>query len=547
MSDGASRRDYVLVAAKDRQLADELTGDSYRRLVERSPDGICVYADGTVVFVNDAGVALMGADSSAQLVGRPITDFVAAASLPDMYSGITALRELGDCTAHYPAHMIKMDGSLLAVEVVIVLTMWGEKPAYQVTTRDITARHATEAVLRYQAALVNHVSDAIIGTTVAGVVTSWNPAAETIYGRSAADAHGRSIGELVSAAVDPAAIIASGGVVRSTHRSSDGTPREVRVSAAAMENGYVFVCCDLTAVRQAERHFEAIVESMVEGVILIGEDRHIKSINPAAVQILGGTGPEFVGSDFFALTDPFPFYDADGVNIPPDARPAKDVLRTGRPFFNQVFGFDDIGTDRKWLMSSCRLINPDMPGKSDMLMSFLDITAERKAADKVMFYASHDALTKLPNRVSVLRRLNKALETPQLGDPLRWVLFIDIDDLKAINDTLGHTAGDDLLRAAAHCLRRIVAADDVVGRLGGDEFVVQVYRDISRTEIDDMVDGLRVELAAPVEVGATRVPINASIGVVEVHRGDKRTADEILRDADLAMYEAKRARRGRAD
>ena len=84
--------------------------------------------------------------------------------------------------------MIRLDGTLLAVEVVVVMTIWEDEPAYQVITRDVSVRHEAEAELRYQAALVNHVSDAIIGTTATGVVTSWNPAAEAIYGRSAAEA-----------------------------------------------------------------------------------------------------------------------------------------------------------------------------------------------------------------------------------------------------------------------------------------------------------------------------------------------------------------------
>ncbi|RDH76789.1 diguanylate cyclase [Mycolicibacterium moriokaense] len=529
----------------DRQPDRAPAEERYRRLVERSPDGICVQKDGCVLYVNEAGVRLMLAESSDQLIGKPITDFVAPESLPAMREGIAALQKVGDLSPQYPALMIRADGTRLPVEVVVVRTVWDGEPAYQVVTRDISARHAAETVLRYQAALVNHVSDAIIATTPAGIVSSWNPAAEAIYGRSTDEARGRKIGEMVGAAVDPGAIVASGGVVHSTHRRVDGAPLDVRVSAAVMADGYVFVCCDLTALHRAEQHFEAIVASMAEGVILIGKDNRIKSINPAAVQIMG-VGPEYVGRDFFEITDEFPFYDADGMNIPPQLRPARVVLRTGVPFFNRVFGFDQFGGERSWLMSSCRLLNPDMPGQSDMLMSFTDITAERKTADKVMFYATHDALTELPNRVSVLRRLRKSLASPNEADQLRAVLFIDIDDLKSTNDTLGHTAGDDLLRAAASCLRRVVAADDVAGRLGGDEFVVLVFRDVSTTELDDMITQLRVALETPATIGATSARIGASIGVVEVDRGDRRTADEILRDADFAMYEAKRARRGRS-
>jgi PAS domain S-box-containing protein len=206
-----------LVAAERRQLARGLTDEGYRLLVERGPDGVCVYADGKVVFVNDTGVRLMLADSRDQLIGRPLADFVAGESLRALSSGIAGLRETGDCTDHRSAQMIRMDGSLLAVDVVIVKTVWNDEPAYQVITRDVGARHDAEAGLRRQAALVNHVSDAIIGTTAAGVVTSWNPAAESIYGRSAIEACGRPVSELVGATMDPVAIVASGGVVHSSH------------------------------------------------------------------------------------------------------------------------------------------------------------------------------------------------------------------------------------------------------------------------------------------------------------------------------------------
>ena len=134
------------------------------------------------------------------------------------------------------------------------------------------------------------------------MVTSWNPAAEAIYGRSAADARGLPITDLVGAPMDPVAIVASGGIVHSTHRAADGAALDVRVSAATMDNGYVFVCCDLTALHRAEQHFEAVVASMSEGVIVTDKDGRIKSINPAAVRIMG-TGPEHLGGDFFGSPD----------------------------------------------------------------------------------------------------------------------------------------------------------------------------------------------------------------------------------------------------
>ncbi|HVQ50836.1 MAG TPA: PAS domain S-box protein, partial [Mycobacterium sp.] len=181
----------------------ELVVEWYRQLVDDSPDGICLYRDGLVQYVNPAGVRLMLAKSADQLIGRPITDFVTADSIPPMLVDIAELRQLGQYTRSLPAQMIRIDGTLLDVEVVAVMTIWEREVAYEVITRDVSERNAKEAALRYQAALVNHVSDAIIGTTMTGVVTSWNPAAEAIYGQTVGDALGCPVSALVGAEVDP--------------------------------------------------------------------------------------------------------------------------------------------------------------------------------------------------------------------------------------------------------------------------------------------------------------------------------------------------------
>ncbi|MEV3900991.1 diguanylate cyclase [Mycobacterium sp. NPDC050551] len=510
----------------------------YRQLVEQSPDGICVTAAGRVTYVNAAGVRLMGAETSAELVGRPISDFVTGESMGPMLADLAEVARPGDCSPHLPAEMIRSDGTTLAVEVVAVKLGPTGTDSWQIITRDVSVRHAAQSVMRNQAALVNHVSDAIIGTTADGTVTSWNPAAEAIYGRSAADAVGLPVAVAVGADLRPAWIVASGGVVADQHCSAGGHILDVRVSAATMAEGYVLVCCDLTALHRAEQHFEAVVTSMIEGLIVTDMHGTIKSINPAGLRILGAPeGANLVGVNFFEATEKSPFYDENGVNIAPEDRPALAVLRTGVSFDKLVYGWDR-PEGRGWILSSCRLLNPDKPGLSDMLVTFTDVTAQRAEAEEMKFLATHDGLTSLPNRAAVLLRINDALSGDSGDVRLRAVLFIDVDHLKTTNDTHGHDAGDHVLRTTAERLRRTVAADDVVGRWGGDEFVVLVCRAVTSAEIDDLVDRLHSALALP----AVQGPIGASIGVVEVDRSDRRTADELLRDADLAMYEAKRAR-----
>jgi diguanylate cyclase (GGDEF)-like protein len=294
--------------------------------------------------------------------------------------------------------------------------------------------------------------------------------------------------------------------------------------------------------RRAVRHFKAIVELLDDGVVILRRDGHITYLNPAALRIVG-LGPGHNAAEFATWTASLPIYDADGVPVPPQLRPVAQLFRTGVAFSKQVYGTELPNGQRRWMLASGRLLNPDAPADSDILFSFSDITAERAAVEQLAYQANHDPLTGLPNRGFVLRRISEALATTD-GARLRAVLFIDLDDLKTTNDTLGHEAGDDLLGAAAARLRQAVGQGNVVGRHGGDEFVVLLFDETTRDELNALVDRLRVQLAEPVAIAETTTPIRASVGLVEVHHDDERAAEEILRDADRAMYKAKRAGRG---
>lgn len=125
------------------------------------------------------------------------------------------------------------------------------------------------------------------------------------------------------------------------------------------------------------------------------------------------------------------------------------------------------------------------------------------------------------------------------------VLFIDLDNLKSINDSLGHDSGDELLQSVAQRLRTSVGPYDVVGRLGGDEFVTLVAGDLGGSDLADFVSRLERSLSEPMTLGAATVRTQGSIGVTVVAPDDHRSAIEILRDADSAMYETKANRRRR--
>ncbi|RYV52288.1 putative bifunctional diguanylate cyclase/phosphodiesterase [Pengzhenrongella frigida] len=174
----------------------------------------------------------------------------------------------------------------------------------------------------------------------------------------------------------------------------------------------------------------------------------------------------------------------------------------------------------------------------------IDVTDQRQAARALAHSATHDALTGLPNRALFSDRLEVALQQATRGGGVVAVLFCDVDRFKVINDSLGHAAGDDLLRAAAARLTGVVRAGDTVARLGGDEFAVLCQEVTDLEEAKAVGERLCGVLRDPIEVGDRIITSTMSVGVTICVAGEQDAAD-VLRDADVAMYQAKDAGRDR--
>ena len=519
-----------------RELAD--LADRYRLLIELSPDAIAVHQDGKLTYVNPAASRFSDVESPNDMLGRPITDFVAPESIPGMAHRLAQLTVPGATSEPSEAMFLRSDGTTYPMEVVSVRTTWAGRPAYQVIMRDISAQRAAEAALRYQAALVEHVSDAIIATDGAGRVTSWNPAAEAIYGLSAAETQGRLVSELVAAPLDPAAVVAGGGVVQAVHRAADGGALTVRVSAAEMDGGYVLVCADETARRRAEQQYSTVVASLDEGVLVIGPSGRVMSANPAAERILGAPESALLG----ATAADWAVYDEFGRRLPPSDYPTARLRRTGVRQQARVLRVVRRDGREVWLSVSGRALNPEDAGFTSYVVSFTDISERRAIAERLEHDATHDPLTGLANRTLVLDKLT-ALRG--LGHSSAAVLFIDLDKFKVINDSLGHAVGDSVLKICGERLRRSVRRGDVVGRLGGDEFVVLAPDVHGEPEVRALAESLRDTLTRPVSVYGRKLHVDASIGIVLATAADQRASEELLRDADVAMYQAKTLGRSR--
>jgi diguanylate cyclase (GGDEF)-like protein len=179
-----------------------------------------------------------------------------------------------------------------------------------------------------------------------------------------------------------------------------------------------------------------------------------------------------------------------------------------------------------------------------MATKIAGIAIERKLAeDRIQHMATHDALTGLPNRALLKDRLSQALLLAERYDRWATVVFIDIDNFKYVNDSLGHNAGDDLLRAVARRMVECVRATDTVVRLGGDEFVIVLSDQTKRVEgISETVTRLQEAVAEPVRIGSHALRVTISVGLASFPN-DGRDAETLLANADAAMYRAKESGR----
>ena len=178
----------------------------------------------------------------------------------------------------------------------------------------------------------------------------------------------------------------------------------------------------------------------------------------------------------------------------------------------------------------------DGDGRGLSITHIEDITEQRHSAERLEWAATHDQLTRLPNRFRFLEQLARYLETSEPGAVA--VMFIDLDNFKVINDSLGHGVGDELLRGMSERLRAVVRDRDMLSRFGGDEFIVMLC-DIGATVSPvEIAERLRAEIAQPLVVDGAELFVTASIGIAVADRAGVSTTD-LLRDADAAMYRAK--------
>ena len=326
---------------------------------------------------------------------------------------------------------------------------------------------------------------------------------------------------------------------RLLERIPDSTDRAPRLLA---------VCSDITEKRRDEEELRAsrqslqrIFETAADAFMVLDEDGLISFANAAAERTFALDRASIEGRTIFDAR--WNLTDLSGEPFAEGEHPFHLVRASGEPLREFEFRFDR--ADGRTIIASLNAA-PLLDNRglfSGVVVSVADITERRALEDRLKHQALHDPLTRLANRVLVRYRLEHALQQRNQTSDSVAVIFIDLDNFKYINDSLGHSAGDELLVALANRLRASLRAGDTPARFGGDEFVILLEDvDTPRYAIsvaERVLDAMR----EPFDIDGHEVFATPSIGIA--FSGDGRgNADELLRHADSAMYEAKR--RGKA-
>ena len=276
------------------------------------------------------------------------------------------------------------------------------------------------------------------------------------------------------------------------------------------------------ALDQARRRFQQAFQSAPTGMALVRlDDGRIVDANQSLAEMLRRDVKELVGCTLREFTHP------DDVRA---AQPHRARLELG---IVDSFRIDQRyrRRDGEHVWARTRVSTTEDDGVMLAITHIEDVTEQRRAAEQLRYAARHDELTGLPNRAYLMHLLQEKLATSDINHVA--VLFVDLDNFKTINDSLGHEVGDQLLQVVSERLRKALRDDDVLARFGGDEFIV-----IMTGEPIDVAERLRMATHQPVIVSEHELFVTASIGYCTNHTAGM-TPNDMLRDADAAMYRAK--------
>ena len=536
---------YVASDVTERRRAEQAMRESehrYRTLFDGNPLPMWIYDFETLRFlaVNEAATRTYGY-SKGEFLRMRITDIRPAEELPVMHA---RLAELRDRAAPALFRHRKADGTTFFVEITSYEFVTAGRRARLVISVDVTERQRAEQLLRESEeryrSLVELSPDAIMLHSDRRFIFL-NPAAVELLGATSAD---DLIGTEIIDRVHPDSRHAVAARLRTLDEGHD-VPMieekflrldgsEVAVEVAAI--GFVFngmpavqvVARDITQRKEIEERYRLLFERNLAGVFRTTTDGSILDCNDALARIFGYHDKD----ELLAQPAESVYFD------PQDRENVLNRLREHGSLTNIETRMRRADGTELWVLENVTLIE----SRGELEGTIIDITERKTAQEQIEYQAFHDVLTGLPNRRLFRDRIGVALAHARRQRRGIAVMFLDRDEFKLVNDTLGHTVGDGLLQAIANRLVGAVRAEDTVARMGGDEFTILVSDTSDRRAAGVVAAKVLETVAQPVTIDEHELFVTTSLGIA-MFPDDGTDAETLLKNADRSMYRAKEAGR----
>ena len=434
----------------------------------------------------------------------------------------------------------------------------GADAAHAHLPAELERRHS-EAALRDSEARFRQLFEKIPNISVQGYdaqrrVIFWNPASTELYGYSAEEVLGRALDDVLippELGIDHESLhrdwnehgieIPAGEILL---RHKDGHRVPVFSSHVMQRNadGQPEMYCvdvDLSAHKRAQAELKlaaSVFSHAREGILVSDADGVIVEANAALCALSGYARAELIGQRVGLFRS-----GRHGAEFYADMH---DSLRTRGHWSGEVWNRRPGGEHYPVLLTISAL-RDDAGTLTHYVALYADIAAQKAHEAELEFLASHDALTGLPNRVLLRDRLEQALAQARRRGQRVAVAYLDLDGFKHVNDQHGHELGDRLLQHLAGCMRASLREGDTIARLGGDEFAAVLVDLGEHSAFVPFVNRLLEVISCPVSIDGIALEVSASIGVSIFPQPDEVDADQLLRQADQAMYQAKLAGKSR--
>ena len=502
-------------------------------------------ADGRIQFANRAAESILGY-SQSELLGRPIDDLV-----DDPEGDASTLNLRASNALSKERTFIAKSGERVDMMLSIApVLQHGESAGAVLIGRDIRERKENERQVRKAVMLLestlDSTADGILMIGDNGKILSYNQRFLDMWRipkHVMATDDRKAFESILEQLSDPEAFTRSTQMIEKQPNAEsfdlvecrDGRRFERYSTGRHVEgvaNARVWSFRDVTAkfaaeeaLRDSELRYRLLFEQNAAGVCVTKIDGEIVDCNGTFASMLGYDRAELIGNKIALLHE-----------RPLERAEVEQMLQ-------QAKTVNSVETELRRKTGGSLFVLQNLTLVGDRIhMTVADISDRKRAEEQIEFHAYHDVLTHLPNRRLFSDRLSQNLTHARRTGKSLAVMFVDLDHFKSINDTLGHTAGDELLLEMARRLRGCVREDDTVARLGGDEFTIVLSELRHPEDAVTVAEKIIKAVQKPMTIGATPIDVSASIGIA-LYPVDGNDAESLLRNADSAMYRAKESGR----